>query len=183
MTESRKAKATQKRILEAAMDLVQSQGGGQFSLDAVAKHAGVSKGGLLYNFPSKEALIRAMVQAHIDEVRLVTAAAEDEVAKDPYRHKLMRAVIKGFCLKVEADTKPSSGLIAAIVEDPSLLDPIREFQNEILTRVKKESEDPDLAILAFYAIEGIRSDHVFQIMNLTRNDIEKQLGHLTEMLK
>ena len=183
MTESRKAKATQQRILDAAMDLVQSQGGGQFSLDAVAKHAGISKGGLLYNFPSKEALIRAMVQQHIDSVRAVTSAAEAELANDPYRHKLMRAFIQGFYAKIHEHRKPSGGLLAAVVEDPSLLDPLRDYQNEIYARIEAESEDPELAKLAFFATEGIRSDHIFQIMRLSPVIVKKHLTQLIEMLK
>lgn len=46
-------------ILQVACRLVRKLGASHLTLDAVAKEAGVSKGGLLYHFPTKEALIQA----------------------------------------------------------------------------------------------------------------------------
>lgn len=38
------------------------KGAGKVSLDSVAKEAGLTKGGVLYNFPSKEALVSGMLE-------------------------------------------------------------------------------------------------------------------------
>jgi AcrR family transcriptional regulator len=48
------------RILDAAEELVCTRGIAGFTLDGVAQEAGVSKGGLLYHFRSKDSLISAM---------------------------------------------------------------------------------------------------------------------------
>lgn len=53
---------TRDRILDALEALLLDGGLSQFTLDAVAERAGVSKGGLLYHFPSKAALLSAMVR-------------------------------------------------------------------------------------------------------------------------
>ena len=55
------------RILAAAVEVAQEAGAGNLSLDAVAQRAGVSKGGLLYNFPSKAKLLQALVQHYLDD--------------------------------------------------------------------------------------------------------------------
>ncbi len=178
-----KASRTQQRILEAAIDLVQAQGGGQFSLDAVAKHAGVSKGGLLYNFPSKQALIRAMVQYHVDETRAHITEEEQRLTEDPYRHKLMRAFLKGHCKRLQEDGKAGSGMLAAIADDPSLLDPIRTFHREIYARIQQESEDPALATIVYLAVEGIHSNGIFQVLDGDVLNVEEQLDRMYEILK
>lgn len=49
--------SNRERILDAFESLVISDGMANVTLDAVAERAGVSKGGLLYHFPSKQALI------------------------------------------------------------------------------------------------------------------------------
>jgi tetracycline repressor-like protein len=49
------------RILEAGYAVAGQSGVAAVTLDAVANRAGVSKGGLLYHFPSKEALVSGMV--------------------------------------------------------------------------------------------------------------------------
>src|SRR5690349_19054927 len=52
---------TKTRILTAAETVVLERGVSALTLDAVAEAAGLSKGGLIYHFESKEALIRAMI--------------------------------------------------------------------------------------------------------------------------
>ncbi|SDR16521.1 TetR/AcrR family transcriptional regulator [Pseudovibrio sp. Tun.PSC04-5.I4] len=183
MKELSKASRTQQRILTAALDLVQAQGGGQFSLDAVAKHAGVSKGGLLYSFPSKHALIRAMVQHHVDQIRDDVMQAENEYSADPYRHKLMRAFISGICENHKEDNKAASGLLAAIADDPSLLDPVREFHKELYSRIQLESEDPELASLVYLSVQGIHSNGMFQVLDKEQLDVDTLLDRMMEILK
>ncbi|WP_412542200.1 TetR/AcrR family transcriptional regulator [Longispora sp. K20-0274] len=58
---------TRERILDAAEALLVEQGTGSFTLSAVAERAGVSKGGLLYHFKTKEALIQALVERLVEE--------------------------------------------------------------------------------------------------------------------
>lgn len=56
------------RLLDAAERVVVESGATHLTLDAVAKSAGVSKGGLLYHFPSKEALLEGMLSRHFQGV-------------------------------------------------------------------------------------------------------------------
>ncbi|MGB3769513.1 MAG: TetR/AcrR family transcriptional regulator [Rhodococcus sp. (in: high G+C Gram-positive bacteria)] len=53
---------TRDRILDALEELLLGEGSDKTTLEAVAAHAGVSKGGLLYHFPSKDAMMAAMVR-------------------------------------------------------------------------------------------------------------------------
>ena len=53
-------------ILDAAEAIVCESGAAHMTLDAVAERAKVSKGGLIYNFPTKEALLQAMIGRLID---------------------------------------------------------------------------------------------------------------------
>ncbi|MDG3012023.1 TetR/AcrR family transcriptional regulator [Rhodococcus sp. D2-41] len=56
------AQSTRDRILDALEGLLLESSPAQVTLEAVAAAAGVSKGGLLYHFPSKEALLAGMVR-------------------------------------------------------------------------------------------------------------------------
>ena len=71
------ASDTRDRILDALERTLLDVGVAQVTLEAVAAAAGVSKGGLLYHFPTKEAMLAAMVRrlgARSDE-RLAEAVA------------------------------------------------------------------------------------------------------------
>jgi AcrR family transcriptional regulator len=58
----KQAEHTRARLLDAAMKNMLAQGPGGLALDLVAREAGISKGGLLHHFPSKEALIEALLR-------------------------------------------------------------------------------------------------------------------------
>lgn len=56
---------TRAALLDAASRIVQQRGVEHLTLDLTAQETGVSKGGLLYHFPSKEALIKGMIQSYL----------------------------------------------------------------------------------------------------------------------
>jgi len=69
-----KSNGKRQLILHTATQIVLNNGFNSLTLDAVAKHAGISKGGLLYHFPNKESLIKELAQFIFEEfcfIRLV----------------------------------------------------------------------------------------------------------------
>ncbi|MEU0067864.1 helix-turn-helix domain-containing protein, partial [Streptomyces albidoflavus] len=79
----RTSKRTQ--ILDAAARLVQREGVKSVTFDAVAAEAGLTKGGLLYHFASREELVRAIHQHLADrwEADLVAAAGKPAAEASP----------------------------------------------------------------------------------------------------
>lgn len=71
--------STRDRVLDAYQDLLVTDGPQSATLDAVAAAAGVSKGGLLYHFKSKEALTGGLLARLREYAELDFAAmAQDE---------------------------------------------------------------------------------------------------------
>ncbi|NMO92618.1 TetR/AcrR family transcriptional regulator [Actinomycetospora sp. TBRC 11914] len=75
-------------IVRAYVDHVVAHGPDAVTLEGVATRAGVSKGGLLYHFGSKEALltgfldwVRELTEADIATARAAAAAGEEPVAR------------------------------------------------------------------------------------------------------
>lgn len=64
------------RLFCAAISVALEQGFAHVTMDAVARRAGISKGGLLYHFPSKTHLIKALL-ARYGEVTPSGAARPD----------------------------------------------------------------------------------------------------------
>ncbi|HEX2246082.1 MAG TPA: TetR/AcrR family transcriptional regulator [Arthrobacter sp.] len=67
------------RILDSFEDILIKEGERAATMDAVAAAAGVSKGGLLYHFPSKE----AMVEALCERLAALTAEDAEKIGKAP----------------------------------------------------------------------------------------------------
>lgn len=72
-------RATRLKILAAARAIIIEKGTDSLSIDRVIKEAGVSKGSFMYHFPSRQALIEALVneetQMNLCQVAAVMRAA------------------------------------------------------------------------------------------------------------
>jgi AcrR family transcriptional regulator len=143
---------TRKRILQAANQVVVRDGSNALTLDAVAREAGVSKGGLLYHFPSKEALISGMVEDLISEA---DQSMHDLQAADPKPERSWtRAYIKSCRLSGETDTI-SAALIPAAASDPSLLEPLRRYYESWQEKVDQDLGDTAKSTLIRMALDGL----------------------------
>src|SRR3712207_3868484 len=70
---------TRETLLHAATQVILDRGVEALTLDAVAHQAGVSKGGLLYHFPNKNALVVGLGEQLIQEFE---AALQEEYGQD-----------------------------------------------------------------------------------------------------
>jgi AcrR family transcriptional regulator len=151
---ARGQKSSREKILEAAAELVREIGAGRLTLEAVAERAGLSKGGLLYNFPSKDALLQGMIERMIETIM---------TEKERLRGGLEGKPNLAARLSVEASLNTrcgemrelANGMLAASAENPRLLEPVRKVIAQEWQKLKATSEDPDAATLAWLAIEGL----------------------------
>ncbi|MDX8445609.1 TetR/AcrR family transcriptional regulator [Mesorhizobium captivum] len=152
------------RILAAAADVAREAGPGSLSLDAVANRAGVSKGGLLYNFPTKAKLMQGLVENYLNEFE---QDLEARVAETGHENALS-AYIRLSADDCEEPQPSASWIFSAIAEDPDFLTPITAFKRQLFERLKGETDDLGSLLVCFLAIEGLRS------MNLFDSDVLSQ---------
>lgn len=154
---------THRRLLEAAERLVLGEGAGRLTLDAVAREAGVSKGGLLYHFPSKEALVAEMVE-HL-AIERFERELERRISPDSCDGSWVRAYVEATFEPEDHDRNLTmqSGLFAAVANDPSLLDPLRERYHALQERAENDGVDPALATIARLASDGLWFLELFDI--------------------
>jgi AcrR family transcriptional regulator len=79
---TRRREDTRQKLFEAAVDLIAERGYGQTTVDDIALRAGVAKGTVYYNFPSKPKLFEELLRHGIG---LLTAQFRDAVAGLPPR--------------------------------------------------------------------------------------------------
>ena len=63
------------------------------TLDGVAQAAGVSKGGLLYHFPSKESLLGALAQRYVESMEHCIEAAKSELERGDASRDLKACIV------------------------------------------------------------------------------------------
>ncbi|MGQ4600603.1 TetR family transcriptional regulator [Nocardia sp. R6R-6] len=84
-------------ILQAAMSLVSAEEGGNITLDAVARRAGLTKPGLMYHFPTREALLLANVEYAADRAEAAMLAALDSSFEQTSAAQRIRAYARCAC--------------------------------------------------------------------------------------
>jgi AcrR family transcriptional regulator len=178
---SPKDKSSRERILNAASELVREVGSGRLTLEAVAERAGLSKGGLLYNFPSKDALLQGMVERMIEEV-----SAEKEALQGSFGccRNLASRLSVAASLKTRCGTmkEVANGMLAASAENPRLLEPIRQVIKEEWQKLKTTSEDPAAAMIAWLAVEGLSSLEMHDLSPVSPQDRDEVVSAVYKLL-
>ena len=169
------------KILIAAEEIVQEGGAGKLTLDAVAKRAKVSKGGLMHHYPTKEALLEAMVQRMLESYSEKKARESTAFPKTPVG-ELKAGLQTGMTLDPQF-IKVSAGLLAAAANDPKLLEPVRAFYRDHFQNLAKSEIRFELAALLFLASDGVYLLDLLGLLPLSRpqrENIQKEMMRLAD---
>ncbi len=151
--------SSRERLLASAVQVAIREGISAMTLEAVAREAGVSKGGLLYHFSSKDELIAAMLEHHAARIQKAVEAkmAEDE---NP-RGRWFRALVQTIHGCVGGDPALPEmprfliAMLAASATNPSLLDPIRHRLKHVREKLLEEGPNGVRQVALWPAIFGL----------------------------
>lgn len=140
-------------VLDAAEAVVRDNGVQRFTLDAVAEQAGISKGGLVYSFNTKDDLIEAMLAR---EFNRFGAEASDRAGKvEGAGNRKLLGHMAAILSEDESIAVEAASLLTALVHAPGRLEPARAYYREMLASFEIGTERGDRERLAFLAIEGM----------------------------
>lgn len=145
----RKPTISPERLLTLAEDIVNADGPQALTIDALARAAGISKGGVQYSFASKDALIKGLVDrwtAQFD--RLV----DDIAIVGPTG--FVRSYIAAMRTSHAAINAKMAGLMIAYMQNPLHRRDTAQWYRAILERMD-ETPECRVARTAFLAVEGL----------------------------
>ena len=174
--------SSRETILDAAEAVVLASGAVHLTLDAVAERAGVSKGGLLYNFPTKETLLQAMVDRNLRRVGQDHAAALAQLPPGPGRE--LKAFVhmtaqKSMC----AEKRLGGSLLAASANDPKLLEPVHRFHQWRLEMIDAAARDGlpfERTAVASLALDGLC---LLEMLGLSPFSVDQRGRILDDLLR
>jgi AcrR family transcriptional regulator len=170
------------RVLDAAEQQVTSQGARNLTLDAVAHAAGVSKGGLLYHFPSKDALLAAMIERHIDQLD-ARCTAEKTHLPEACPSSELKAWVLGVLKPSPVREEVGAALFAAAANNPALLDGVRCRYAERVAELTSLGDSFARAAVVLLAVDGLMLGEAWRISPFTaaqREQIVSELLRLTD---
>jgi AcrR family transcriptional regulator len=156
---------TKDRIVRAAEDVVIRDGVARLTLEAAAAEAGMSKGGVLYHFPSRAALVTAMVERFV--VRF-DADLDRYGAYDGEPGDFLRAYVEATMAPTvepgdQRDRRLGGALLAGVASDPDLLAPLRERFAAWQLSLERDGLDPAIATVIRFAADGMWLSELFEL--------------------
>lgn len=165
------------RILEAADEVARKRGVANLTLDLVAEHANVSKGGLLYHFTTKEALLREMIDRALDRYRAFLKAEVDRQGNE-YRSYLKASIMA----RRDSDegSECSRAFFAAAANFPDMPERAHVDVKEHFDLLRAEPDRFASAAILSLAINGL---HFLELLNLAPFTPEERETVVRKMLE
>ncbi len=144
--------ATRSRILEATERIVRRDGVVHVTLERVAEEAGISKGGLLYHFASKQALVNALLLHTLER----TDQRLKELTEGSEAGAFASAYLDYVRTSEHARNGAAAGIFAAAALDEGELAPAKAqfaiWQNRLL---EEDGLRPETALLVRIVGDGL----------------------------
>lgn len=174
-------KSKKQYILESAANIVNRQGTDYLTLDAVAKEAGISKGGLLYHVKNREGLIKELVNyanelyrenvnSHIDNTHCKQGQWLNAFIEATKEHRVENAPI-------------TSAMLAAQGSNKALLLPLKSLYEDWQSQIVNDGLDEVDATIIRLAVDGLWLSEVFGISAVDEAMREKVINRLKEKVE
>jgi AcrR family transcriptional regulator len=146
-------------ILAAAEEIVKDIGAANLTYDELVRRSGITRGGITYHFPTKDGLLRALVEHDLQ--RWNDCLADKRAACDAAAVPVRLPVVADLLAYIASGSEPSpetsrlcAGLLSAATSSRDLNGPWRDFfasQRKALDA----APDPDLAAILSLAVDGL----------------------------
>lgn len=145
----RKPTISRDGLLTIAEDIVNAEGPQALTIDALAKAAGISKGGVQYSFASKDDLIKGLVDRWTTQF---DALIDDVENSSPTG--FVRSYIAAMRSSQAAIDAKMAGLMIAYMQNPQNRLYTAQWYRSVLHKMG-QSQEAQAARIAFLAVEGL----------------------------
>ncbi len=154
MDNNARSERTRAAVIKAALTIIARDGAGHLTLDAISKESGISKGGLLHQFPNKRAVLAALLD---HQAGFFAAFSQNfmEAHGAEYAQPRLAAQIATLREVLKEPNSLAFAVLAAASQDPSFLSTIRDGDAETIAAIRAEAAAPDLAVQHWFAARGL----------------------------
>ncbi|WP_315786504.1 MULTISPECIES: TetR/AcrR family transcriptional regulator [unclassified Bradyrhizobium] len=174
-----RSERSRKAALTAALAIIARDGPGRLTLDAIARESGLSKGGLMHQFPNKEAVLKALLEqqfTHFDEfansfrVEAGRATSQPELAT---QIAISRELIA-------QQNSVAQAMLGALAQEPGLLADARAKDAERVLEIRDQAVDADLAVLRWAAARGLALMTLLRVSPLEQGEMDRLFARLLD---
>jgi AcrR family transcriptional regulator len=189
MTRPKTPTSTIDLILTAAERVALRDGVLRLTVEAVAREAKLSKGGVLYHFATKESLIQAMLDRLIQYCEQEIAQhQQNDAGPGGWTRSYVRKTLAPLTTYPGEAAFPKSkevgaGLIVAAATNPKLLEPLRQRFRTWQRAIERDGISPTRATVVRLAVDGLWLADVLGIWSLNDKQRRQVLNELTRLTR
>ncbi|WP_063532602.1 TetR/AcrR family transcriptional regulator [Burkholderia sp. MSMB1589WGS] len=166
MDNQTRSEISRKKAIDAALSILTRDGVGGLTFDSLSRESGISKGGLLHQFRTKQGVLKALLEFQQQQFEQFAHdyLVNEGVSKAEPNLSAQIAIFR------EAINQPNSvarAVLAAIIESPELLEDRKGTDAARLKALDKESTDFELTLLRYFAASGIAFSVLLGLTPLT----------------
>lgn len=141
--------ASKEKVLQAAERIVQRQGAGNLTYDQLVKESGVTRGGITYHFPTKDLLLRALMERDMQQWEAMEKNLRPRI--DNQQAADLIGSMRAMTRTSDEQRRFVAGMLSAVTHDQELLEPVRELNRQRFRGQKGTSKEINLLILELAA--------------------------------
>ncbi|SDI15781.1 TetR/AcrR family transcriptional regulator [Desulfosporosinus hippei] len=169
---------TRQKILRAAAQIINTKGVLALTLEAVAKEAKISKGGLFYHFATKDDLMKGMndfiMHNFFDDLERIT--------KDDPRHngKWTRAYTNLTFNLLDSEFEMNLAFLSAIATSPDLVKSMARDLKVLQNHIENDQINPIVSTVIRLAVDGMYFNQLYGL-NLNEDVRDQVLNYLLSL--
>ena len=173
-----RAAEVRRKILEVTAQVILKAGVHDLTIEAVAREAGVSKGGLLHHFSSKMELLGALMD---DLLARFEASLSRFVDADPDpRGRHVRAYINATAASSPEENRLGVAVVAALMFEPALIRRWQRSAERLMAQDRREKAPLRASALRLVA-DALWLSDVFGMYPFTPQERQDMTGWLLDM--
>lgn len=135
-----------RKLLDCTGRLAVEQGISRVTIEAVARAAGITKGGLLHHFSSRQALVEAMFADMLDQFEQRISIFMD---KDPIEYGRFTRAYVAVCFSDESMNSefPWNAICLSMASEPGFYESNLKWLDDLLSQHRATDSDPMLEIV------------------------------------
>jgi AcrR family transcriptional regulator len=169
--------ATRELLLQAAATIIVEHGAHNLTLENVAKHANISKGGLLHHFPNKEKLLLELMTQLVQNFEQNLA---QHLEPNPSNGRWTRAYIRATFTPSSAEQQLTQALSSLVISHPQLLENVQDAFNFAEKHILNDGLPAARAMAIRLACDGLWFGEIGGMISI-REPLRTQL--LEELLR
>lgn len=176
-----RAVQTRKKMLHCALQIIRDEGIDRLSMDRLAEKSGMSKGAVMYHFPSKKQLLSELIELYAQHMQWMLERAENRLQGSP-QETLVPAYVDWYRAFERANSEWSTvglSLLSQQVRTPEVLAPMRVWYDRLFARLAHLPEQlRTKALMQVLALEGLFYLHKFALDRLSAEQLESLFAEI-----